>query len=257
MKKEMAILGRLCTLLLAVFVLAAAWCSVPVFAADLKVYVPGGLKYPAQECAKAFNLAHSIKVSVSSGEGPEWMDEATEAVDIILLGAAHVYSLFALKYSGAIGYGGWEGLYMRPAGILVRKGNPKGIKGLEDLAKPGLRLLNAACLGQAGVWEDVAGRKGLIEAILKNFAVTVPSGLKGIEVWKGDATLDAWVTFASFHYMQKGVTDLVEIPDKDNVFRSTLVGITSRCKDPEAAAGFMRFLKSDEAHAIFRKWGWR
>jgi accessory colonization factor AcfC len=78
-----------------------------------------------------------------------------------------------------------------------------------------------------------------------------------MKMWKEGHGLDAWLTFASWHYTQKDATDLIEIPDGDNVSRSTMAAVTSSCKDKAAAARFMAFLKSEKAHDVFRKWGWR
>ena len=225
-----------------------------LWAAELQVHVPGGLKIPMEQCAKSFSGAH---VTVVAGAGPSWMKKAAKNADIIAIGAAHLYSRFTILYPEVVKTNDWVDLYQRPAGILVRKGNPKNITGLEGLAVPGLRLLNVACPGQVATWEDITGRKGLTEALLKNFAVTVPSGVIGLKKWKEDHGLDAWLTFASWHYTNNDVTDLVEIPDKDNVFRSTMAAVTSLCKEREAAAQFIAFLKSEKAHAIFQQWGWR
>jgi accessory colonization factor AcfC len=229
----------------------------PAWAKELKLFGPGGVQGPLQECADTFARTHDIQVKVVGAHGPGWVSRAGKEADLICLGVAHLYTQFVLSHPGIVEQGSWESLSIRPAGILVRKGNPKGIKGLEDLAKPGVRLLNVACPGQVATWEDLCGRKGLIEPVLRNFAVTVPSGMKGVGVWKEDTDLDAWVTFASWHYRLKDVTDLVEIPERDNVFRGTLVAMTTRCKDREAAGRFIEFLKSEQGRRIFRRWGWK
>ena len=51
-------------------------------------------------------------------------------------------------------------LFLRPATILVRPGNPGHITGVADLLKPGHRVLVVNGAGQQGLWEDVAGRLG-------------------------------------------------------------------------------------------------
>ncbi len=225
-----------------------------LWAEKLQVHVPGGLKIPMEQCARSFSKTH---VTVVAGAGPSWMKKAAENADIIAIGAAHLYSRFTILHPKVVNTNDWVGLYKRPAGILVRKGNPKNIKGLEDLVAPGLRLLNVSCPGQVASWEDITGRKNLTEALLKNFAITVPSGFIGLKKWKDGHGLDAWLTFASWHYTNSDVTDLVAIPDKDNVFRSTLVAVSSLCKERKAAEQFIAFLKNEKAYAIFQKWGWR
>lgn len=245
--------GFLVTPFAALFCAAFLWGDA-LWAAELRVYVPGGLKNPMEECAKAFP---NVEVIVVAGRESSWMEEAAKKADIIAIGAAHLYSYFAIQYPDVVSTDAWFGLYQRPVGILVRKGNPKNIQGLKDLASPGLHLLNVACSGQVAAWEDIAGKNGLTGALLKNFAVTVPSGFIGMKMWKENPGLDAWLTFASWHYTQKDETDLIEIPDEHNVLRSTMAAVTVHCRDKEAAARFVAFLKSEKAHAIFRKWGWR
>lgn len=202
-------------------------CGIALWAAQLQVHMPGGLQAPMKQCAEAFTDA---KVILTAGKGSSWMEAAAKDADVILIGAAHLYSYFIIQYPDAVNNEDWIGLYPRPAGILVRKGNPKNIKNLEALANPGMRLLNVACSGQVAAWEDITGRAGLTEAVRKNFAVTVPSGFIGAQIWEEDKSLDAWLTFASWHYTQKDWTDLVEIPDTYNVFRFTMAAVTARCR---------------------------
>ena len=55
--------------------------------------------------------------------------------------------------------------------ILVRPGNPKRIRGFQDLLIPGVKVLTVAGAGQTGLWEDVAGRTGdirMVRALRKN-----------------------------------------------------------------------------------------
>lgn len=44
-----------------------------------------------------------------------------------------------------------EPLYLRPAAILVRRGNPKRIRGFRDLLKPGMRVMVVSGAGQVGM----------------------------------------------------------------------------------------------------------
>jgi accessory colonization factor AcfC len=66
----------------------------------------------------------------------------------------------------------------------VRRGNPKVIKSLEDLTKPNIYLLDVNGEGSAGLWEELAGKKGLIPEIQKRIAITVETTEEAIENWK-------------------------------------------------------------------------
>ena len=69
--------------------------------------------------------------------------------------------------------------------------------------------------------------------------------------------LDAWITFESWHYRLKDVTDLVRIPERDRIYRGTPIAITKISKNKDLAKGFIEFLKTEQAHAVFQKWGWK
>jgi len=138
----------------------------------------------------------------------------------------------------------------------VRKGNPKGIKSLEDLTKPTIYLLDVNGEGSQGLWEDVAGKKGLIPEIQKRIAITVETTAEAIENWKFYPALDAWITFESWHYRMKDLTDLVKLPKEEKTYRGTAAVATQFYKNREAARKFLEFLKTPECQAVFRKWGW-
>ncbi len=138
----------------------------------------------------------------------------------------------------------------------MRKGNPKGIKSLEDLTGPGIYLMEVNGEGSLGLWEDLAGRKGLIPDIRKKIAITVETNAEAIEKWEATPALDAWVTFESWHYRLKEITDLVKLPKDERVYRGTAAVATYFYKNREPARKFLEFLKTPECHAVFQKWGW-
>lgn len=147
-------------------------------------------------------------------------------------------------------------LYPRAVGILVRKGNPKKIGSLGDLAKDNIRLLVMNGSDQVGLWEDIAGIRGLIPDLQKRIAVTVATSTGAIGKWKTTETIDAWITFESWHYRLEDVTDLVRLPKEERIFRGTPVVSTHFYKNKETARLFIDFLKTEQCHAAFQKWGW-
>ena len=138
----------------------------------------------------------------------------------------------------------------------MRKGNPKGIESLEDLASKEVYLLDVNGEGSLGLWEDVAGKKGLIPHIRKKIAITVETSAEAIEKWKAAPELDAWITFEGWHYYLKDTADLVKIPKDETVYRGTAAVATHFHKNRDAARKFLEFLRTPECQEIFRKWGW-
>jgi len=109
---------------------------------------------------------------------------------------------------------------------------------------------------QVGLWEDIAGVRGLIPDIQKRIMATVSTSAEAIERWKTAETLDAWITFESWHYRLEDVTDLVRLPKEERIYRGTPVVSTHFYKNKESARMFIDFLKTEQCHAVFQKWGW-
>lgn len=223
----------------------------------LKLYGPGGPLGPMKECAEIFSRENNVKVEVVAGPTPKWIEQAKQDADIIFGGAEYMLSELVQKYPGLVDEKTRTSLYIRPAGILVRKGNPRKIRKLADLTKSDVKIIDVNGAGQVGLWEDMAGAKGLIPGIQKNIALSVTTSAEAIEKWKSMPELDAWISYESWYHRLKDVTDLVRLPEKERTYRGTPVAITISTKNKELADKFIDFLKTEDAHKVFRKWGWK
>jgi accessory colonization factor AcfC len=222
----------------------------------LQVYGPGGPLGPMQECGGMFAKAHETEVKVTAGPTPKWIESARQNADLIFGGAEYMLTEFILKYPDLVDLTTRTSLYVRPAGILVRPGNPKKIKSLKDLTRNGVRIVDVNGAGQLGLWEDLAGVRGLIPGIQKNIVLSVATSAEAIDQWKARPELDAWITYESWHYRLKEVTNLVRLPPAERLYRGTPIAITTISKQRDLAQQFIDFLKTPAAHAVFQKWGW-
>lgn len=108
----------------------------------LHVYGPGGPLVPMKECAEVHTKQTHIPVEVMAGPEDKWMTSAQGNADVIYGGAEYMLTQFGQKHPGFLQDGShWE-LYRRAIGILVRKNNPKHIRDLADLTKPGIKILD-------------------------------------------------------------------------------------------------------------------
>lgn len=248
-------------LALAVLLLPGAAAAEPAGAqapaAVLRVYGPGGPLAPMQECGKLFAQARGVGVRVDGGPEQRWWDLAEKEADVVFEGAEYMLTDFMRRHPGFVDPQTRRSLFDRPAAILVRKGNPRGIRGLEDLARPGVRLLDVAGAGQLGLWEDLAGRRGLIPSISRNIAASFGNTAEAIAAWRADPGLDAWITFESWHHRVPDVTDLVRLPLEEQLFRGTPVALTRRTTQRELGLAFLDFLRGEACHAVFQRAGWR
>ncbi len=222
----------------------------------LHVYGPGGPLSAMQDCAKVFTAKTGIPVIVTGGPEPKWLTPAQQNADVIYGGAEYMLTQFIQTHPGMVDVGTRVELYKRRAAILVRPGNPKHIASLKDLTKRGIHILDVNGAGQFGLWEDIAGKEGLIENIQRNISGSFANTALGIDAWKKDNTYDAWITYASWHENLKGITQVVEFPASSLLYRGTPVALTTNGKQRQQSNQFVQFLQSAAGHAIFKKWGW-
>jgi accessory colonization factor AcfC len=232
---------------------AAAADRVPV----LRIYGPGGPIPPLQECGKLFGKEKGAQVRVDGGPEQRWLDMARADGDLVFDAAEYMLTDFIRRHPGLLDAASRTSLYDQPAAILVRPGNPKGIRGIGDLARPGIRLLEVVGAGQLGLWEDLAGRKGLIGPVQRNIAASFANTAEAVAAWKDRRDLDAWITFEGWHSRLRGESDLVRLPPEEQLWRGTPIALTARTEQRALALAFLEFARGEACHAVFRKAGWR
>jgi accessory colonization factor AcfC len=232
-------------------------------AETLFVYGPGG-PYPAmREAADSFGRQHDITVQVTAGPTAQWLDEARLRADVIFSGSEHMMTDFVQQLgdsaAGAIDESTILPLYLRPAAILVRKGNPDGIRRFEDLLQTGRKVLVVQGAGQTGMWEDVAGRTGdiaTVRAFRKNIGAFARNSAEAKQLWAADTTFDAWLIWNIWQVANAELADLVPLDPRWRIYRDCAVALTQRGRERARAREFVAFLRSPEGGRIFGRWGW-
>jgi molybdate transport system substrate-binding protein len=135
--------------------------------------------------------------------------------------------------------------------IAVEKGNPKKVKSLADLQKPGLVVVLCAdqvpcgkyaaeSLAKAGVSISPASKEENAKATLSKVSI-------------GEA--DASVVYVTDVQASKGTTSGVKIADRDNVIATYPIGAVKESKNAAAAKAWVQFVKSKAAQTTLRKFG--
>lgn len=155
--------------------------------------------------------------------------------------------------------------------IATRKGNPKQIKGWEDLTKPGVEVITPNPFTSGGArWNVLAGygaasKKGAdkqagidyLSALFKNVPVQDDSARKSLQTFaggKGDAII-AYENEAIFAQQSNQQLDYV-VPDSTILIENP-VAVTKNSKHAAEAKKFHDYLYSAEAQQIFVKNGYR
>ncbi|HUU83638.1 MAG TPA: substrate-binding domain-containing protein [Phycisphaerae bacterium] len=225
----------------------------------LHVYGSEGPFPPIHEAAQAFGQKNDVKLDVVSGPTDKWLDQARGDADVIFASAAFMMSDFIHAGELRIDPDTATPLYARPSAILVRPGNPKGIRDFLDLLKPGVRVMVVTGSGQTGLWEDMAGKQGdiqTIRALRKNIVVFAVNSTEAVKTWREKDDIDAWLTWSIWHLPLHDHADLVHVSKDYVIYRYCYVALTERGKGKPRAVEFAEFLKSAEGAKIFESWDW-
>ena len=226
----------------------------------IRIYGAGGPQTAMMRVANRYEKETGQRVVITFGPEAKWTDVAQANADIIWGTAEHAMTAFLQTYT-AFAPEAVEPIYMRPAAIAVQKGNPKNIRGVADLLKPGMRIVvveGAGVYNTSGtaVWEDVVGRLGRLEDVKRfrnniiDYALGSGAGFRAFK----EQQADACITWNYWGITQPDAVDLVAIEPERAIYRDLTV-VTNDRADPEAK-NFIAFLKSPAAVAIFNSEGW-
>ncbi|MDP8957819.1 MAG: molybdate ABC transporter substrate-binding protein [Actinomycetota bacterium] len=135
--------------------------------------------------------------------------------------------------------------------IAVEPGNPLGIQGLADLARPGVVVVLAAeqvpvgsytrrTLEQAGVAVAPASLENDVRAVLAKVAL-------------GEA--DAGIVYASDIVAAEGDVEGIRIPDEDNVAAEYRIARMADAPQPGGAEAFIAWVLSEQGRAVLARHG--
>jgi accessory colonization factor AcfC len=226
----------------------------------VKLYGAGGPDTAFKKVADVFRKETGIVVEVTGGPEPTWSKKAQADADILWGTAEEDITALLESYKDFT----WDNvtpIYIRPAIIAVKKGNPKGIHGFEDLLKDGMQIVVTDGAGVAntsgtGVWEDVAGRAGSLEDIKRFRRNIVAFGKGSGPSYKAfiDKNADAFLTWPDWPITHSGEAEIVPLSDPRTIWRDVNV-VLAQDADPQAKQ-FLDFLVSTRGAEIMKTEGW-
>ena len=224
----------------------------------LYIYGPGGPFEPMTEAAKIFSEKNKTPVKVVKGPFGKWKDNAKVNADIIYSGSEYMMTNF-IKELESIDSESVYPLYLRKSGIIVRKGNPKKIKNIQDLLKSNINIMVVNGAGLIGIWEDIIGKKKNINELRsfrKNIVFYAENSGQAQKQWEGNKKIDAWISWNIWQKKNTEAADFIELDEKFTTYRDCGIALTFKGKNKKNAIGFYNFLKSKDVQRIFEKWGW-
>lgn len=220
---------------------------------SLFIYCGAGMKGAMEEIKAGFEKSHpgtTLDVTYDGSGKLLAQLQASQKGDVFIVGAKNDYE--NAKKEGLV----QENVPVSnhtPA-IVVQKGNPKNIKGLEDLAKDGVSVVladpDSASIGKTA--QKIFEKNNLqkINDNVKAHVGTVKEIVAAIQA--GNA--DAGICTKDSVFDAKDV-ELVTIPNDQNVNQIITASITTFTEDQELAEEFMKYLKSDEGKKAYKNHG--
>ena len=152
--------------------------------------------------------------------------------------------------------------------IMVYQGNPKNIQSLADLGREDVRVSmpNPETEGIAQKAMDAyrkAVGEDLVTAVMEDKKAARTTFITRIHHRQTPMRIMAresdagpvWVTEPGFQHKIGHPIDMVEIPEKHNVWGTTAAGIMNNAKHKAAARDFVNFLTSERGKSIYREYG--
>ena len=211
-----------------------------------------------KEAAKLFERETGIKVTLHfSGSGTMLSQMKMSRRGDVFIPGSHDYMEKARKDGVVVGATEKTLAYLVPA-IVVRKGNPLGIRDLSDLAHPGVRVAigdpRSVCVGLYAV--EIMRKAGLMDAIGKNIVTLAESCSKTASVLAMNA-VDAVIGWDVFAAWNPGEMETVPLePAQIPRIAYIPAAVSTYAANPKAAGAFVDLLAGPRGRAIFDKWGY-
>ncbi|MGY3886512.1 extracellular solute-binding protein [Aeromonas aquatica] len=226
----------------------------------IRLYGPGGPDTALKRAAAAFQQETGIKVEVTAGPESSWRDRALQDADLFFAGAEQSMSAYLERYP-FLDKQSAHAYYLRRSVIAVQKGNPTGIRGIEDLINRPLKVVVTEGLGSyntsgTGLWEDVAGRKGSladVQKLRRNIVAFEQGSGASFRAFTGQQA-DAWITWVHWPLNHQDKADFVEIEPERRIYRDLVI---AKAAGADASTQrFLDFIDSPRGEPLFAQDGW-
>ncbi len=220
---------------------------------ELFLYCGAGIRPPVAELIEIFKREHGVEIftDYSGSEVLLSKIKLSHHGDLYIPGDKH-YIEQALQQDMILSRR--PVFYWIPT-ILVQKGNPKNISGLEDILRPGLKLglgdPNACAIGRTSrqilaknniTWEEVKKHVSYLSLTVNELGMQIQArSLDAVIVWDAMAQ----------YYSEYG--DEVSIAPEKNLISTVDIGVLKFTRNRELAEKFVDFITCERGREVFQK----
>jgi accessory colonization factor AcfC len=235
-------------------VFSARACAAPLEKAAGLFEKQTGIHVEISVCSRHCARPVAEEATGTTG-GDDFLNEIAEAgIHDLAIGGAE-YLLDDGEVRGIVRRHERRTIAYRRSAILVPTGNPAHIRSVKDMTRPGVRVGISVIDCLKGLWEDVAGRLGLLEAIRPNITYHANGCIAIVEA-VAQGIVDGAFGWTAFEHLAPGRIEIIEMPRNQEILRGTGVGLLTFARELEPARRFMDFLTSPEARACYEEFGW-
>ncbi len=225
---------------------------------SMTVFCGSANKPAMEEIASLFERKENIKVHMIFGGSGTLLSQIqlSKKGEIYLPGSPE-YIILAERKKLIIEASDEIIAYLIPA-IITPSGNPANIQGLEDLAKPGMRVglgnPETVCMGLYGI--EILEKNGLLEGVLNNVVTFGASCLKTANLISLNQ-VDAIMGWRFFHFWDPARMEYIPIaPEKIPRISYIPISIPVYTKDILVSRKFISFVLSPLSREIYNKYGY-
>ncbi len=243
------------TSLFFILILILTGCKKQKEEKSILLYCAAGIKPALEKVAKSYYEEYGIRVDLQFG------GSGTLLANIRIAQQGDLYVAADKSYvDEAIHYGLIDETQplakIKPV-IAVQKGNPKGIKSVEDLKVASIKVAianpEAASIGR--LMKNILTKSNHWEAIKENATVFMPTVVEVANNIKLEA-VDAGIVWDATANQYDDL-EIVTIPEFDSHIKNITIGVLKFSKQPTEALKFLRYLAAkDKGLLVFDRLGY-
>jgi molybdate transport system substrate-binding protein len=214
---------------------------------EIKVFAAASLTAAFNELGPRYTAAEGTKVTFNFAGSQALATQIQQGAPADVFASADIPNMDKVKDL----VGTPQNLASNLLQIVVEKGNPKGVRGLEGLANPDLKVVLAAPDVPAGNYAEQALEKANVTVK----PVSQEDSVKAVvnKVALGEA--DAGIVYVSDVTAGGDKVEGVDIPEGLNVVATYPIATVKASKAQDKAQAFMDLVLSDQGQQVLKRYG--
>ena len=215
--------------------------------AEIKVFAAASLTAAFTKIGEDLTAANGTKVTLNFAGSQALATQIQQAAPADVFASADITNMDKVKDL----VGPPQIFASNQLQIVVEKGNPKGVKGLDDLANPDLKVVLAAPDVPVGKYSQQALEKAGVTVK----PVSQEQDVKAVvsKVLLGEA--DAGIVYTTDVAAGGDKVEGVDIPEDQNVVATYPIATVKASKAPDQAQAFMDYVLSDQGQQVLKSYG--